>query len=258
MIDSHCHLDAPDFDADRDQVLARAAASGVRALVDPGTDLASSRQAVGLAERYANVYAAVGVHPHAASSLDQATLAQVRQLASRAGVVAIGEIGLDYYRDLSPREEQRAAFEAQLALAADLDMPVIIHQRESAADVMAALRDWAEGGHPGCVLHAFSGDQAMADEAVALGFFLGIGGPLTFKNARSLPQIVTRVPLAHLVIETDAPYLAPHPFRGERNEPAYVVGVAECLAELVGLPLAQAVAQLTDNTRRLFRLPPPD
>jgi TatD DNase family protein len=258
MIDSHCHLDFPDFDTDRDQVLARAAESGVTALINPGTDLESSRRAVMLAEQHANVYAAVGVHPHDASSLDRETLAEVRQLAGRAGVVAIGEIGLDYYRDLSPRDVQRDAFERQLALAADLDLPVIVHQRESAADVMAALRDRAAGGQPGCVLHAFSGDQAMADEAVALGFYLGIGGPLTFKNARDLPEIVTRVPLAHLVIETDAPYLAPHPYRGKRNEPAYVALVAARLAELLGLPPDDVTAQLTDNTRRLFRLPPAD
>ena len=256
MIDSHCHLDFPDFDADRDQVLARAAESGVMALIDPGTDLESSRQAVALAEAYGNVYAAVGVHPHDASRLDQDTLAEVRHLAFHARVVAIGEIGLDYYRDLSPREKQRAAFDAQLALAADLDLPVIVHQRESAADVMAALRGWATVGRPGCVLHAFSGDQAMADEAVSLGFFLGIGGPLTFKNARGLPEIVTRVPLSHLVIETDAPYLAPQPYRGKRNEPAYVALVAHRLAELLGLPLGDVATQLTDNTRRLFRLPP--
>jgi TatD DNase family protein len=256
MIDSHCHLDFPDFDPDRDQVLARAAESGVTALIDPGTDLESSRRAVALAEKHDSVYAAVGVHPHDASTLDRETLAQVRQLAAQAGVVAIGEIGLDYYRDLSPRDVQRAAFDRQLALAADLDLPVIVHQRESAADVIAALRDWAAGGHAGCVLHAFSGDQAMADEAVATGFYLGIGGPLTFKNARNLPEIVTRVPLAHLVIETDAPYLAPHPYRGKRNEPAYVALVAERLAELLGLPPGDVTAQLTDNTRRLFRLLP--
>ncbi len=255
MIDSHCHLDFPQFDEDRDKVLSRAVDAGVTALVNPGTDLESSRRAVALAERYDNVYAAVGVHPHDASTLDHQTLTEWRQLAAHPKVVAVGEIGLDYYRDLSPRAEQRSAFEAQLSLAADLDLPVIIHQRESGADVIAALRDWAEGGHSGCVLHAFSGDQAMADEAVSLGFYIGVGGPLTFKNARRLPDIVPHLPLSCLLVETDAPYLAPHPYRGRRNEPAYMVLVAERLAQLCGLSLDELSKQVTENTLRLFRLP---
>jgi TatD DNase family protein len=255
MIDSHCHLDFPDFDADRDEVLTRSVDAGVRTVINPGTDLETSRRAIALTERYDNVYAAVGVHPHDASRLDERTLTQLRQLVSHPKVVAIGEIGLDYYRDLSPRGQQRAAFEAQLALAADLDLPVIVHQRESAADVMTSLRVWAEDGHPGCVLHAFSGDKTMADQAVSLGFFIGVGGPVTFKNARRLPEIIPRLPLSCLVIETDAPYLAPHPYRGKRNEPAYVVLVAERLAQLYGIPRDELARQVTENTLRLFRLP---
>lgn len=256
MIDSHCHLDFPHFDQDRDAVLARAVESGVIAIVNPGTDLESSRRAVELAERYEGVYAAVGVHPHDAFSLDRQTLAELRQLASHPQVVAIGEIGLDYYRDLSPRAQQRAAFDDQLALATELELPAIIHQRESAVDVMSALREWATDDHLGCVLHAFSGDMEMAEEAVALGFFIGVGGPLTFKNARRLPEIVVELPLNRLLIETDAPYLTPHPYRGKRNEPAYVALVAERLAQLRGLPPDELSRQLTDNTRSLFRLPP--
>lgn len=279
MIDSHCHLDFPHFDGDRDEVLARAVAAGVTALINPGTDLESSRRAVALSERYDTVYAAVGVHPHDASTLDRQTLVELRQLASHPKVVAIGEIGLDYYRDLSPRAQQRAAFEAQLALAVDLDRPVIIHQRESAADVMAALQDWAVEGHPGCVLHAFSGDDVMANEAVSMGFFIGVGGPLTFRNARRLPEIVAGLPLSCLVVETDAPYLAPQPYRGKRNEPAYVMLVVERLVELRNIHRAQNAQgvlaggevlagdgtlelsfqelsrHLSDNARRLFRLP---
>ena len=254
LIDSHCHLDFPQFDADRDEVLARAVEAGVTALINPGADLESSRRAVALAEQYENVYAAVGVHPHDASTLDDPALAELRQLAAHPKVVAIGEIGLDYYRDLSPRPQQRAAFDAQLALAADLNLPVIVHQREAAMDVLAALRAWASAGHPGCVLHAFSGDEAVAGEAVALGFFVGLGGPLTFTNARRLAEIVPRLPLDRLLVETDAPYLAPHPYRGRRNEPAYVVLVAQRLAELRGLPLETVTRQVTENTRRAFRL----
>ncbi|GAB4535521.1 MAG: TatD family hydrolase [Anaerolineae bacterium] len=255
MIDSHCHLDFPQFDEDRDVVLRRAARAGVTAVINPGADLESSRRAVALAGRYDAVYAAVGVHPHDASSLTDETLAELRRLASNPEVVAIGEIGLDYYRDLSPRSRQRAAFEEQLALAAELDLPVIIHQRDSADHVMAILRDWAKNGHPGCVLHAFSGDREMADEAASLGFFIGIGGPLTFKNARRLPEIVPHLPLSCLLVETDAPYLTPHPYRGKRNEPAYVVLVAERLAELRGLPVRELSPQLVENTMRLFRRP---
>jgi TatD DNase family protein len=255
MIDSHCHLDFPHFDEDRDEVLSRAIDAGVTAVINPGTDLKSSRRAVALTERYDNVYAAVGVHPHDASTLGEQTLSELRQLATHPQIVAIGEIGLDYYRDLSPRAEQRTAFEAQLTLAADLDLPVIIHQRESGTDVMAALRSWAGDGHPGCVLHAFSGDRAMADEAVSLGFYIGVGGPLTFKNARRLPEIIPHLPLSCLVVETDAPYLAPHPYRGKRNEPAYMVLVAERLAQLCDLSLDELSKQVIENTLRLFRLP---
>jgi TatD DNase family protein len=254
LIDSHCHLDFPQFDADRDAVLARSAGADVTALVNPGADLESSRRAVALAERYATIYAAVGVHPHDAATLDGPALAELRQLAAHPKVVAVGEIGLDYYRDLSPRDRQRAAFDAQLALAADLNLPVIVHQREAAADVLAALRAWAGGGHPGCVLHAFAGEEAVADEAAALGFYLGLGGPLTYQNARRLPEIIPHLPLDHLLLETDAPYLPPHPYRGQRNEPAYLALVAQRLAELRELPLETLANQMTDNTRRAFRL----
>lgn len=265
LIDSHCHLDFPQFNPDRGSVLKRSLAAGVTTIINPGTDLASSHRAVTMSHTFGDhVFAAVGVHPHDASSFDQQTLAALRELAAHDEVVAIGEIGLDYYRDRSPRAQQRTSFEAQLTLAADLSLPVIVHQREAAADVMAILRDWGasmpldEGttlAHPSCVLHAFSGDQALADEAVQMGFFVGVGGPLTYRNARWLPEIVTRLPLDRVLIETDAPYLPPHPHRGQRNEPAYLPLVAQCLAELLAVPLDALAHQLVDNTRRLFRLP---
>jgi len=265
LIDSHCHLDFPQFNPDRGSVLKRSLAAGVTTIINPGTDLASSHRAVTMSHTFGDhVFAAVGVHPHDASSFDQQTLAALRELAAHDEVVAIGEIGLDYYRDRSPRAQQRTSFEAQLTLAADLSLPVIVHQREAAADAMAILRDWGasmpldEGttlAHPGCVLHAFSGDQALADEAVQMGFFVGVGGPLTYRNAGWLPEIVTHLPLDRVLIETDAPYLPPHPHRGQRNEPAYLPLVAQRLAELLAVPLDALAHQLVDNTRRLFRLP---
>ncbi len=257
VIDTHCHLDFPQFDPDRNAVLQRAAEAGVVNIVNPGTDIDSSRRAVRLAEQSPQVYAAAGIHPHDAASLDSGTLAELRQLAAHPRVVAIGEIGLDYYRDLSPRAQQRRAFEQQLALAQDTDLPVIVHQREAADDVMAILRDWADDNHPGCVLHAFSGDRAMADEAISLGFWLGIGGPLTFKNARRLPEMIPHLPVDRLLIETDAPYLAPHPHRGKRNEPAFVFLVLQRLAELLELPVRTVAQATTAAACDLFRLPQP-
>jgi TatD DNase family protein len=257
LVDTHCHLDFEQFDVDRDAVLERAVAAGVTTLVNPAADIASSRRAVALAERCERVFAAVGVHPHEAATLDGAAMAELRHLAAHSRVIAIGEIGLDYYRDLSPRRQQMAAFEAQLDLAADLGLPVIVHQREAAEDVLAVLRGWRSRstGRPGGVLHAFSGDMAMAREAIELGFGIGVAGPVTFTNARQLPDIVPQLPLDWLVIETDAPYLTPHPHRGRRNEPAYLPLVAHRVADLLGLKPDQLAARLAENAHRLLHVP---
>jgi TatD DNase family protein len=261
LIDSHCHLNFDAFDEDRLEVVARARNEGIVAFINPGTNLADSRQIVALAEKIPELYAAVGVHPNDAAGFDKAALTQLRELAGHPKVVAIGEIGLDYYWDKAPRPVQRRVLEQQLALAKDIGKPVIIHQRDSAADTMAVLRQWgADGsrpmddGHPGLVLHSFSGDQAMADEALDLGFYIGISGPVTFKNARDLPGIVASLPPERLLVETDAPFLSPHPFRGKRNEPARVQLVAEKVAVLQNLDFAEMCRQLTENTMALFRL----
>ena len=255
LVDTHCHLDFPQFDDDRQAVLARAGQAGVRRLINPGTDLISSQRAVQLAERHKQVFAGVGIHPHDAATLDKGTMEALSLLAIHPKVVAWGEIGLDFYRDLSPREQQRKAFEQQLAKAAELRLPVIIHQRDAGQDVMEMLRCWAAGGHSGCVLHAFSGDQEMAEEAVNLCFYIGIGGPVTFKNARILPQIVPSLPVDRLLVETDAPYLAPHPYRGKRNEPAFVAMVVQRLAELYQLEVSEISNRTTANACRFFGLP---
>jgi TatD DNase family protein len=278
LVDTHAHLDFPQFDADRPAVIERAKAAGIGAIVNVGTDLPSSRQAVALAEQHDCIYAAVGMHPHDAKKLDGAALAQLRELARHPKVVAVGEIGLDFYRDLSPRDVQRRAFQAQLAWAAKLGKPVIIHDRDAHDEVMDILADWAIGlrnsppvvpippippvppvpsvakalnGRLG-VLHTFSGDVAMAEWAIDLGFYVSISGPVTYQNARQLPDIVRILPLNRLLVETDCPFLAPHPHRGQRNEPAYVRLVAERIAALRGMAFDDLAEATTANAQCLF------
>ncbi|MCD6289092.1 MAG: TatD family hydrolase [Anaerolineae bacterium] len=257
LIDSHCHLDFPQFDEDRADVLSRAQAAGVQIIINPGVDLTSSRRAVKLAEAEPGVYAAVGIHPHDAHTLDEAALAELRDLANRPRVVAIGEIGLDFYRDLSPRDVQRAAFERQLELAAELALPVIIHCRDAWQEVMTTLEAWAGRHHAPAsgwrgVLHAFSGDQAIAKAGQAMGFVIALGGPVTFRNARRLHALVSGLPLDHMLLETDAPYLSPHPYRGRRNEPARLPLIAEAIAHLQGVLPDEVARRTTSNAIRLF------
>jgi TatD DNase family protein len=260
LIDTHAHLDFSQFDSDREAVVERAEAAGVAAIINVGTDLLSSRRAVALAGQYPSVYAAVGMHPHHARKLNGDALAQLRELANRPKVVAVGETGLDFYRDLSPRHLQQRAFQAQLAWADKLGRPVIIHDRDAHDEIMRILIDWAAGmvssplaGRLG-VLHTFSGDLAMAQQAIDLGFYISISGPVTFRNARRLPEVVRNLPLNRLLVETDCPYLTPHPHRGKRNEPAYVRLVAEQIAALRGLTLSELAAATTANAQRLFML----
>jgi len=250
LTDTHAHLDFPQFDGDREEVIERALAAGVRRIINVGADLASSRRAVALAEAHPPIYAAVGVHPHDAKTLTDEALAELLGLARHPKVVAIGEIGLDFYRDLSPREAQRQAFERQLALARELGLPVIVHDRNAHAEVMDVLRRRGLRG----VLHCFSGDPEMARQAIEMGFYISVAGPATFKNAKRLPEIVRQLPLERLLIETDCPYLAPHPHRGRRNEPAYVRLVAEAVADIKGLPLEEVARVTTANARALFGL----
>ncbi len=255
LIDTHTHLDFPQFDNDRERVIERAAATGVRAIVDIGTDLASSQAAVALADTYPQIYAAVGVHPHDARTVTGKLLGELRALALHPKVVAIGEIGLDFYRDLSPRDQQRQAFEQQLALASEVGKPVVIHDRDAHSEVMATLRRWAASSHqPAGVLHCFSGDLAMAQEAIELGFYISIAGPVTFKNDKRLHELVRQLPLEKLLVETDCPYLTPHPHRGKRNEPAYVKLVAQEVAHIKGLSLEEVGRITSDNAQALFAL----
>jgi TatD DNase family protein len=268
LVDTHAHLDDRAFAADREAVIARAVAAGVSRILTVGVDLPSSRAAVALAEKHPAVYAAVGLHPHDARKWHEATARELRALAQHPRVVAIGETGLDFYRNLSPREAQGAAFRAQLALAGEVGLPVIIHDREAHGEVIAILKEWAtevqnrrvKGQSPDRqprpaargVLHAFSGDLGMAEEASKLGFCIALGGPLTFAHARRPVEVARQLPLDRLLLETDCPYMTPEPFRGRRNEPAYVRYVAERLAQIRAQPVEVVAKATTQNALTLF------
>jgi TatD DNase family protein len=255
------------FRGERESAVDRSRAAGVQRILNPGIDLETSRNAIRLAERFQEVYAAVGVHPNDASSWTDDTFTELRELARHPKVVAIGEIGLDYYRDRTPRDLQRRAFSRQLELAAEVSLPVVIHSRntslsdrQATLDVLALLIEWQASlertapqlaQRPG-VLHSFSDTEPAARRAIEYHFMIGITGPVTFKNATELQQLVVALPLEYLVTETDAPFLTPHPFRGQRNEPAYVRYVAAKIAELRDQPL-QTIENITAaNAERLF------
>jgi len=250
-IDSHAHLDDRTFDNDRAAVIARCSEAEMGVLTI-GSSLRSSHEAVRLANRYRNMWATVGVHPHSAKSVDTATLIELRKLAQHELVVGLGEIGLDYYRDLSPRDRQRQAFAQQLELANELNLPVCLHNRESTDDLLAILKN-AGAQHRG-VVHSFLGDGELAEEFLSLGFYLGIGGPLTFPKNAVLRDAVKHVPLGRILLETDCPYLTPVPYRGRRNEPVYVQYVAEEIAQLKGVSVEDVARQTTENSILLFRL----
>lgn len=264
VFDTHCHLDLNHFDEDRDAVMARARAADVRLIVNPGIDLAHSRQAVALAEKYLEVYAAVGVHPNSSGSLGEKTIQRLRALAEHPKVVAIGEIGLDYYWDKVAPEKQKNAFRAQLTLAQEVGLPVIIHSRDSNEDVAAILRQWVQSDsfrqsrlaarpYYG-VLHSFSGDLALAHEAYSWNFLLSLGGPVTFKNAKKLHALVPQLRLDRLMLETDAPFLTPHPHRGARNEPGYVSLVCARIGELFERSTQEVAAITTELATCFFAL----
>jgi TatD DNase family protein len=251
LVDTHCHLDQQEFDADRDQVLQRAREAGVGCVLVPAVDLESSRRAVALAEQHAELRAAVGVHPNRAGDFDAETLAELRDLAQHPKVDAIGEIGIDLYRQSVTLDKQRQAFQAQLELAGEMARPAIIHDRDAHAEVLAGLSQSAPSA--GVVLHSFSGDAAMAEQAVAAGYYLGVDGPLTYKKNETLRAIFREAPLERILIETDAPYLTPQARRGRRNEPAFVAYVAQKLAEVRAATLESVTAATTTNAARLFR-----
>lgn len=253
LIDSHAHLDAEEFSADLPAVLRRAAQAGVVFIVAPGIDLESSRRLVSLAGRHDGIYAAVGVHPHEAEGFSERELKELRELAGDEKVVAIGEIGLDYEREYAPREDQRGALRAQLELALELSLPVILHHRQAREDLLSLLSE--AGPDLRGMFHAFSGDEDWARRCLETGFHLSMAGPVTFLNARKLQATLAGLPLERLLLETDSPYLAPHPYRGQRNEPAWVLRVAVAISSLLGAPLEEVSRVTTRNAQQLFGLP---
>ncbi len=258
FVDSHAHIDGPEFDADRVEVLRRARDANVRTVLNIGTGDPHSgalERAVELALKSENVYAAVGIHPHDARLYDRAAEEKIKNLINEnSQVIAWGEIGLDFHYDNSPRDIQLDVFRRQLRAARELNVPVVVHTREADAETIETLRaEWFDSGLPG-IMHCFSGSQWLADKAVELGMLISFSGILTFKKADDLRSIARQVPLDRLLIETDCPYLTPVPYRGKRNEPAYVVEVARCLAQLRGITLEETGKITTENFARLFSL----
>ena len=260
--DTHCHLDFNRFDQDRDQVIQRARDAGVVWILNPGIDLHTNQVAIDLANNYPGVInAAVGIHPNFGEPWRSDILPTLREQAQKPGVAAIGEIGLDYYRQHTLFDQQRMMFELQLELAADLNLPVVIHNRESTDDLLAILSTWQRGltsshhplaSRPG-VLHSFSAGADTALAAIEMGFYIGITGPVTFTNAQQRKEITRELPLDHLLLETDAPYLTPHPHRGKRNEPAYIPLIAQEIARLHSVSIQQVAEVTHANAQRLFK-----
>ena len=249
LVDTHAHLMDPAFDGDRDQVLTRAAAAGVARLVVVGYDLPSSLAAVALARGLSWARAAVGIHPNSVADATEADFGAIADLAGAPEVVAIGETGLDYYRDHTPPERQRQAFRWHLRLAQERRLPVIVHNRQAEADVAATAAEHTAQG----VLHCFSSsDPGYLERLLELGYFVSFAGPLTFKNGAPIRAMVPRVPVERLLVETDCPYLAPVPHRGRRNEPAFVRDTAACVADIVGVSFDAIVQRLWTNSLRLF------
>jgi TatD DNase family protein len=258
FIDSHCHIDGPEYDVDRAEVIARARDAGVTTMLNVGTgDPHASvfERAVALAETHNEICAAIGVHPHDAKLFDDAAERLLLALVRQSGkVIAWGEIGLDYHYDHSPREVQREVFRRQLRLAREVNLPVVIHSRAADEETIEILREELFDYERAGVLHCFGGSLAMARDAVELGFYISFSGNLTFKKAEDLRTVASKLPLERLLIETDCPYLTPVPFRGRRNEPARVIETARCLAEIRGRD-AEAIGRITtENFMKLFRI----
>lgn len=250
IFDSHAHYDDSRFDEDRDETLSSLKDKGVSFVVNCGCDLKSSLKTLELAEKFDFVYAALGVHPHEAEATTEVDLLEIKELYSKEKAVAVGEIGLDYHYDFSPRERQKEVFEKQLIMANELDLPVIVHDRESHEDTMTLLKKHKPKG----VVHCFSGSVEMAKEIVKLGMYIGLGGAVTFKNAKKPVEVAEYIPVEYLLLETDAPYMTPVPHRGERCHSGHIALTAEKIAEVKGMDTQELIDICTENAKRLFAI----
>lgn len=255
MIDTHLHFTDPKFDPDREAVIARAHAAGVQLLVDISDEPPQWERSLALAQQYPDVVCSLGHHPHFADQSNSTSWERLKMLARHPRVVAIGEVGLDYIRSTVPKDVQAACFRQGLAVALELHKPVVIHCREAFADLLEILQaEWPKTQNPGGVIHCFSGDTAVAEQCLELGFFLGVDGPITYPNAHRLRETIEQVPLERLVLETDAPYLPPQRYRGQRNEPAYLSLIAEAVAALKKVPVEEVWSITTHNAHALYPL----
>ena len=252
LIDSHCHLDFPEFAAELDAVVARARDAGVGRLLTICTRLSKFDEVLSIAERFDRMFCSVGVHPHEAAHEPDIALERIVALAKHPKVVGIGEAGLDYYYDKSPHDRQQEVFRLHIEAARQTGLPLIVHSRDADEDTVALLREGAEKGGLKGVIHCFTATQYLADAALEMGFFISLSGIVTFKNAEALRQVARTVPLDRLLVETDSPYLAPMPMRGKRNEPSFVRHTATYVADMFGVPFAELAARTTANFERLF------
>jgi TatD DNase family protein len=260
IVDTHAHLDMSEFDADRDEVVNRAANAGVKTIITVGIDLESSRKAIRLAEKYSGILATVGVHPQESKGVSKEDIGNLAEMAGHPRVVAIGEIGLDFYRHYSPHENQLLVLQWELEVAAGAGLPIVVHCRQAQAEMLAVLKSWSASyqlhdGKPRGVIHCFSGDAWTAEQYLNMGFYISLGGYIGYPSSALLRETVKSLPLDRLVVETDCPFLPPQAYRGKRNEPSYTVITAGVLAEIKQIPLEKLARLTTQNAAELFNLP---
>lgn len=253
LVDSHAHLDDERFDIDREKLIDSLLENGIELVLNPGSDFKTSRAAVELANKYDFIYAAVGCHPHDTKTMNEDIINDFMMMTENKKVLAIGEIGLDYYYDNSEREVQKKWFREQIKLAKEVDLPYIVHDRDAHEDVLKIMKEEHYSGTRG-ILHCYSSSVEMAREFIKLGFYISLGGPLTFKNSKTSKLVAKEIPLEYLLVETDSPYLTPEPYRGKRNEPAYVRYVAEEMAKIRNISFEQVADQTKENFKKLFNL----
>lgn len=253
LFDTHVHLNADQFNEDLEEVIQRAIENNVKNMVVVGFDRPTIIRAIELIEKYSFLYAAIGWHPVDAIDMTEDDLVWIEGLAAHPKVVALGEMGLDYYWDKSPKEIQKEVFRKQIRLAKKLKMPIVIHNREATQDIVDILKE-EEASEIGGIMHCFSGSLDVAKACMDMNFYISFGGPVTFKNAKKPKEVATEIPLDRLLIETDCPYLAPHPYRGKRNEPSYVSLVAQEIAQLKGITYEEVVQKTYDNARQIFKI----